>query len=61
MPEEPQHRYSVEIHGPYGLQVISVLAGNNREAVKKLSQIAGRNKVHSDTFKKDGQRTIKSS
>ena len=60
MPEEQQHRYSVQIHGPYGLQVISVLAGSDREAVKKLSQISGRNSVHSDTFKKDGQRTKKS-
>ena len=60
MPEEQQHRYSIEIHSPNGLQVISALAGNDREAVKKLRMIAGRSSIHDGTFKKDGQLTMKS-
>ena len=56
MTQEQQHQYSVQIQSPQGLQVISALAGNDREAVKKLSGIAGRNSVHAGTFKKDGKR-----
>ena len=59
MPEERQQQYSVEIHGPNGLQVISALAGNDREAARKLRRIAGQNSVQADTFKKDGQPTPK--
>ena len=57
MTQEQQHQYSVEIHGPHGLQVISALAGNDREAAQKLRRIAGRNSVQASTFKKDGQPT----
>ncbi len=57
MTQEQQHPYSVEIHSPNGLQVISALAGNDREAAQKLRRIAGRNSVQTDTFKKDGQPT----
>lgn len=60
MPQERQHPYSIQISSPHGLHVISVLAENHKEAAKKLSRIAGRNSIQTDTFKKDGKRIPKS-
>lgn len=53
-PPGPEESYSVQVGGKTGLQMISVLAKSEREAVQKLADIAGENRVHTQTFSKNG-------
>ena len=55
-PEGTEESYSVQVAGKYGLQIISVLARSEQEAVRKLAEIAGKNRVHPETFGKNGSR-----
>lgn len=57
---QPEETYSVQVGGKTGLQMISVLAKSDREAVRKLANIAGDNRVHTETFAKNGARLPRS-
>ena len=51
-----EESYSVQVGGKTGLQMISVLARSEREAVRKLAEIAGEGQVHTQTFSKNGSK-----
>ena len=53
-PGRNDHRYDVHITSQSGLQVISVIAANDAEGIRKLRRVAGGRTIMADTLTRDG-------